>query len=106
MHIDGSQQAVSRIMATITSRIFRGIVKNMQLEHSGLQQEQALCGSADDASPDYRASPCINVCVMNAASGLCDGCLRTLDEIAAWSCASDEQKRGIWQHIQRRRAAA
>ena len=55
---------------------------------------------------DYSASPCINVCVMNAASGLCDGCLRTLDEIAAWSCASDEQKRGIWQLIAQRRELA
>jgi predicted Fe-S protein YdhL (DUF1289 family) len=42
---------------------------------------------------------------MNAASGLCDGCLRTLDEIAGWSCASDEQKRSIWQHIRQRREA-
>jgi predicted Fe-S protein YdhL (DUF1289 family) len=81
-------------------------VKNMQLEPSGLQQEQAISESGDDTSPDYSASPCINVCVMNAASGLCEGCLRTLDEIAAWSCASDEQKRGIWQHIRQRRAAA
>ena len=28
-------------------------------------------------------SPCINVCKMNERSGLCEGCLRTLDEIAA-----------------------
>lgn len=55
---------------------------------------------------DYSASPCINVCVMNAASGLCDGCLRTLDEIAAWSCASDEQKHSIWQRIAQRRELA
>lgn len=31
------------------------------------------------------ASPCINVCRMDPASGLCRGCLRTLDEIAGWS---------------------
>ena len=30
------------------------------------------------------ASPCINVCRMDARSGLCDGCYRTIDEIAAW----------------------
>ena len=28
------------------------------------------------------ASPCINVCEMEQPSGLCRGCLRTLDEIA------------------------
>ena len=29
-------------------------------------------------------SPCINVCRMDAASGLCEGCARTLAEIAGW----------------------
>ena len=28
-------------------------------------------------------SPCINICKMDAANGLCTGCWRTLDEIAA-----------------------
>ncbi|MEO6918284.1 MAG: DUF1289 domain-containing protein [Collimonas sp.] len=55
---------------------------------------------------DYGASPCINVCVMNAESGLCDGCQRTLDEIALWGGASDAQKRTIWQLILQRRGAS
>jgi len=42
-------------------------------------------------------SPCISVCRMDAATGLCEGCLRTLDEIAAWGMASDEEKRRVWQ---------
>lgn len=33
-------------------------------------------------------SPCIGVCTMRA-DGLCQGCLRTVDEIAAWSRLSD-----------------
>ena len=49
-------------------------------------------------------SPCIDVCRMDPASGLCDGCLRTLDEIAAWSIASDEQQRQILAAIAQRRA--
>ena len=41
-------------------------------------------------------SPCISVCRMDAASGLCEGCLRTLDEIAAWSrWATTRQARGL-----------
>lgn len=40
-------------------------------------------------------SPCIGVCVMDAPSGFCTGCLRTLGEIAAWSGASEEQRRAI-----------
>jgi predicted Fe-S protein YdhL (DUF1289 family) len=48
------------------------------------------------------ASPCISVCRMNAQNGLCEGCLRTLDEIAAWSTMDDEGKRAVWASIARR----
>lgn len=41
------------------------------------------------------ASPCISVCVMDAASGLCAGCYRTLGEIADWSNLSDEGRRAV-----------
>jgi predicted Fe-S protein YdhL (DUF1289 family) len=34
-------------------------------------------------------SPCINICRMDAPSGWCEGCLRTLDEIAAWGRMSE-----------------
>lgn len=51
-------------------------------------------------------SPCVNICRMNAASGLCEGCWRTIDEIAAWSRLDDEAKRGVWRSIALRRAAA
>ena len=30
------------------------------------------------------ASPCVNVCRMSDASGYCEGCRRSLDEIARW----------------------
>ncbi|AIY43999.1 hypothetical protein LT85_4841 [Collimonas arenae] len=61
---------------------------------------------SDDAAapaPDCSASPCINICVMNAENALCDGCQRTLDEIVLWGSASDAQKRAIWQRILQRR---
>ena len=47
-------------------------------------------------------SPCISVCRMDADSGSCEGCLRTLDEIAGWSRIDDIQKRDIWCAIQLR----
>lgn len=47
-------------------------------------------------------SPCISVCRMDPASGLCEGCLRTLDEIAAWSGMDDAGKRAVWQRIEQR----
>jgi uncharacterized protein len=38
------------------------------------------------------ASPCINVCKMNADTGLCEGCHRTIDEIASWSAYGVAEK--------------
>lgn len=50
------------------------------------------------------ASPCINVCQMDDRSGLCLGCLRTLDEIASWSQADDGRRLAILAAVARRRA--
>ena len=47
-------------------------------------------------------SPCISVCRMDAATQLCEGCFRTLDEIAAWGRMPDEDKREVWALIAKR----
>jgi uncharacterized protein len=47
-------------------------------------------------------SPCISVCRMDAVSGLCEGCFRSLDEIAGWSMMNDEEKRAVWQELVQR----
>jgi predicted Fe-S protein YdhL (DUF1289 family) len=52
------------------------------------------------------ASPCINVCRMDATTGLCVGCLRSLDEIAAWSASDDTTRRLILEAVAARREAA
>lgn len=49
-------------------------------------------------------SPCISVCRMSESTGLCEGCLRTIDEIAAWSLLDDAQRREVIDAIARRRA--
>jgi predicted Fe-S protein YdhL (DUF1289 family) len=49
-------------------------------------------------------SPCINVCRMNAATGWCEGCLRTIDEIATWSSLDDTARRAVWAELPLRRA--
>jgi len=49
-------------------------------------------------------SPCINLCEMDPQTGLCRGCLRTIDEIVAWGSANDAAKRAIWHEIRRREA--
>ncbi|GCB06055.1 DUF1289 domain-containing protein [Ralstonia sp. SET104] len=47
-------------------------------------------------------SPCINVCKMNEARGLCIGCMRTIDEIAAWSTMSDAARLAVWKTLPER----
>ena len=47
-------------------------------------------------------SPCVSVCRMDPASGLCEGCFRTLDEIAAWSRMAAVDKRAAWALITQR----
>ena len=48
-------------------------------------------------------SPCIGVCVIDEASGLCEGCLRTLEEIALWGSSSPAQRREILARVNARR---
>ena len=52
---------------------------------------------------DAVPSPCINVCRMDERTGLCVGCARTIDEIAAWSTMSDDEKRSVWTLLEERR---
>ncbi len=46
------------------------------------------------------ASPCIGVCVLDN-NDLCEGCLRTAEEIGCWSMYSNEKKQAVvklsWQ---------
>ncbi|PJI88308.1 DUF1289 domain-containing protein [Sphingomonas koreensis] len=42
-------------------------------------------------------SPCVSICRMK--DGLCEGCGRTLNEIAEWSMASDDRRREILSRI-------
>lgn len=41
------------------------------------------------------ASPCISLCQMDAVTGWCAGCLRSLDEIGTWSQMDEAGKRDI-----------
>ena len=41
---------------------------------------------------------------MDAASGWCEGCLRTLDEIAVWSLLDEIERQAVCKQLSRRRA--
>ena len=64
---------------------------------------QAQTALPPEATQSPVPSPCISVCQMDAATGWCAGCHRTIDEIAAWSRMDDGAKRAVWADLARRR---
>lgn len=47
-------------------------------------------------------SPCRSVCKMSEQTGLCIGCLRTIDEIALWGQMSSAEREQVLRQIQQR----
>lgn len=44
-------------------------------------------------------SPCIGICVLDAKSKLCTGCLRSGDEIAAWTRLTPDVRQAIMAEL-------
>jgi len=57
---------------------------------------ELLLERAASLDEDAVPSPCISVCRMSADTGLCEGCFRTLEEIAAWGMQGNEERRAVW----------
>jgi predicted Fe-S protein YdhL (DUF1289 family) len=57
---------------------------------------------ANRAEPMPIQSPCNKICTIDAASGLCAGCGRTLGEIARWSALSDGERARITAELPQR----
>ncbi|WP_066547817.1 MULTISPECIES: DUF1289 domain-containing protein [unclassified Sphingomonas] len=55
-------------------------------------------------SRDFVASPCINVCRIDDATGWCAGCGRTLTEIAGWVRSDPAARRAILAELPARLA--
>lgn len=53
--------------------------------------------------PRAIATPCVMVCTVDGASGLCLGCFRTLPEIATWSRMTGEERAAIMAELNGRR---
>jgi predicted Fe-S protein YdhL (DUF1289 family) len=69
----------------------------------GTGQRPSPGPDAPPAHPPRAASPCINVCRMDDASGFCEGCRRTIDEIAVWSLLDTTEREAVWQQLDARR---
>lgn len=50
-------------------------------------------------------SPCVGVCSLDA-SGLCEGCLRTTDEITRWIHMGDDERLHVMETVLPAREAA
>jgi predicted Fe-S protein YdhL (DUF1289 family) len=48
-------------------------------------------------------SPCIKVCQMDPARGVCIGCCRTLDEIARWGGMTPREQDEVLAELPERR---
>ena len=60
---------------------------------------------AETDRPSPIESPCNKVCVIDAASGLCIGCGRTLSEIGGWISMTADERRRVMDELPARRAA-
>lgn len=52
------------------------------------------------------SSPCTKLCILDAATGLCEGCGRTRDEIALWGSMSEPRRRAVMATLEARLRAA
>jgi predicted Fe-S protein YdhL (DUF1289 family) len=46
------------------------------------------------SAPDY-SSPCNRICTIDAATAVCIGCFRTLDEISYWTRYTNAERDAI-----------
>ena len=49
-------------------------------------------------------SPCIRVCAIDATTGWCLGCGRSMAEIGSWSSLTPERRRAIMNELDARKA--
>ncbi|MGB3406441.1 MAG: DUF1289 domain-containing protein [Jannaschia sp.] len=49
-------------------------------------------------------SPCVKLCVVHPETRLCTGCLRSIDEIGAWSGMTPEDRRAVMADLPARKA--
>ena len=52
------------------------------------------------------ASPCIKICQVDPLRRICNGCLRTLDEIGGWTTMGAGERAWVMADLPRRRQVA
>jgi uncharacterized protein len=44
-------------------------------------------------------SPCVQICQIEPSTSVCEGCGRTLDEIAVWGSMTEAEKTPVWERL-------
>ena len=66
----------------------------------------SAAGYFDLDSDEVVPSPCVSVCRMAPDGSVCEGCLRSLDEIRRWSALDSAARRVVWARLLRRAGVA
>ncbi|MGO2241464.1 MAG: DUF1289 domain-containing protein [Halomonas sp.] len=45
-------------------------------------------------------SPCVQICHIESSTSVCEGCGRTLDEIACWGAMTEAEKAPVWERLE------
>lgn len=67
-------------------------------------EDTPVAGGSGVMAASLPPSPCVGVCRFDEAVGLCRGCGRTGDEIAAWRDLDDSRRAAVWQLLPDRMA--
>ena len=51
-------------------------------------------------------TPCVKICTLDARSGMCLGCGRSIDEIARWTAMSAAERARVMSELPARLAAS
>ncbi len=54
-------------------------------------------------SRDEVESPCVKICVIHPDARICTGCLRSIDEIAAWGRMAPEARKEVMDDLPARK---
>ena len=100
-HTHGVFPATPVQLAQLTGARIVDVAQGEPGAHALLRAQAAVV--AAEAGDDV-PSPCISVCQMNADTGLCQGCLRRIDEIIDWSRRTPTARRAVWASIAQRSA--
>lgn len=97
---------VNVVSLPICSRFLRLLDDGFSVQCFATSEKWRIGAGLEGRFQAVMESPCIKVCVVEPASGLCSGCARTLAEIAGWATFQSAERRRIMAELPSRRLRA